>query len=139
MRSHREEFEPFLDEQFDRYLREMSRNGTWGDELTLRAISDGYGVVVNVITSEQHNWFMRYYPTDKKLSNEIFVTYIAPVHYNAIKRRKRTATALFTRRHSLILDAMDKAHQEEARIASIPEATVQDAPATGQLIAVGGT
>jgi hypothetical protein len=34
-RSHRDEFECFLGEDFDMYLTSMARLGTWGDELTL--------------------------------------------------------------------------------------------------------
>ena len=31
--------------------------GTWGDELTLRAVCDAFGVVVHLITTETTNWF----------------------------------------------------------------------------------
>ena len=34
----------------------MSQGGTWGDELTLRAACDSYGVVVHCVTSEAENW-----------------------------------------------------------------------------------
>lgn len=52
-----------------------------------RAICEAYGVVVNVITSDQQHWFMRYEPegTQPKKSVEVFVTYIAPIHYNAVR------------------------------------------------------
>lgn len=45
-RTHRDEFECFLGEDFDMYLTSMSRPGTWGDELTLvrdvtHSIADG--------------------------------------------------------------------------------------------------
>ena len=35
----------------------MSRNKTWGDELTIRAVADAYNVNVHVITSENENWY----------------------------------------------------------------------------------
>lgn len=38
------------------YMKAMSCNGTWGDELTLRAACDSYGAVVRCITSEEANW-----------------------------------------------------------------------------------
>ncbi|KAK9791363.1 hypothetical protein WJX73_009217 [Symbiochloris irregularis] len=88
MREHQEEYQAFLGEGIDSYLDSMSRTGTWGDELTLRAICDSYGIIVNVLTSDQHNWFMRYKPREMKLLKEVFLTYIAPVHYNAIRRRR---------------------------------------------------
>ena len=52
-----------------------------------RAICEAYGIVINVITSDQQHWFMRYEPegTQPKKSVEVFVTYIAPIHYNAVR------------------------------------------------------
>ena len=51
-----------------------------------RALSEAYGIVINVITSDQQNWFMRYEPEVQPKNNiEVFVTYIAPIHYNAVR------------------------------------------------------
>ena len=66
----------------------MARDRRWGDELTLRAASDSYGIVINLVTSEQQHWFLRYEPEQTTVQREIFLTYIAPVHYNAITRAK---------------------------------------------------
>lgn len=35
LREHRSDFEAFLGDDFDHWLKEMSHNDTWGDELTL--------------------------------------------------------------------------------------------------------
>ena len=37
---------------FERYMKRMARDRTWGDELTLRAICDCFGAVVHVVTSQ---------------------------------------------------------------------------------------
>ena len=51
-----------------------------------RAICEAYGIVINVITSDQQHWFMRYEPEVQPKKNvEVFVTYIAPIHYNAVR------------------------------------------------------
>lgn len=50
-----------------------------------RAICDVYGIFINVVTSDQHNWYMRYEPKQIKVNLEIFLTYIAPIHYNAVR------------------------------------------------------
>lgn len=51
-----------------------------------RALCEAYGIVINVITSDQQNWFMRYAPEVQPKNNmEVFVTYIAPIHYNAVR------------------------------------------------------
>jgi hypothetical protein len=57
-RGNREEFEPFLGEDFDAYVSSMSRPGTWGDELTLRAACDAYGLAMSVVTSDAQNWWV---------------------------------------------------------------------------------
>jgi len=56
VRARRDDFEGFLGQGFDEYCDAMARPGTWGDEITLRALSDALGVVVHVITSEAKNW-----------------------------------------------------------------------------------
>ena len=35
LREHRTDFEAFLGDDFNHYLKEMSQNDSWGDELTL--------------------------------------------------------------------------------------------------------
>ncbi|KAK9806216.1 hypothetical protein WJX72_005737 [[Myrmecia] bisecta] len=111
MRAHKDDFQCFVGESFQEYVRNMAKDGSWGDELTLRAISDSYGIVVNVITSDQHNWFMRYKPDTLQLSLEIFLTYIAPVHYNAIRRQTSGQQLLRKLSHSnssKIQEALDR-------------------------------
>lgn len=121
----------------------MSRDGTWGDELTLRAICEALAVVVNVISSgecaascavsgrsgcarcpvwtcrstppytqahacarrvthwrsaplplpappgppaaDRDHWFLRYIPSSTRPRHECFLTYVAPIHYNAVR------------------------------------------------------
>ncbi|WIA10651.1 hypothetical protein OEZ85_010831 [Tetradesmus obliquus] len=78
----------FLGEDFAYYCVGMAQDGTWGDELTLRAICDSFGVAVHVVTSEQRNWYLRYEPLSYKSRLEVFLTYIAPMHYNSLRRQK---------------------------------------------------
>lgn len=88
IRSNQDEFECFLGEDFDAYVSCMSRACTWGDELTLRAACDAYGVIIFVVTSEAQNWFLTYEPKEvNDEAGEIFLTYVSPIHYNAIKRK----------------------------------------------------
>lgn len=87
--------------EFKAYLRDMSRNRTWGDELTLRAVVEAYGVEAHVITSEPANWYLVYQPEaaetpDPKVAvcprgfglpkagKQVFLSYISPVHYNSV-------------------------------------------------------
>ena len=89
-------------EEYDEYIAVMGRSRTWGDELTLRACVEAFGCVAHVVTSEDANWYLVYTPeaqpdeaalaalcAKKSLApprskKEIFVSYISPIHYNAI-------------------------------------------------------
>ncbi|KAG2486732.1 hypothetical protein HYH03_014658 [Edaphochlamys debaryana] len=92
----RSSFECFLGEDFDEYVRQMARGGTWGDELTLRATCDAFGIVMHVVTSDVDNWYLTYEPEVRKLDREIFLTYIAPIHYNSIRRQSSLKTMALT-------------------------------------------
>lgn len=63
--------------------------------------------------------FMRYKPQEMKLLKEVFLTYIAPVHYNAIRRRRaqqmlqRRISGSLRRQSSQIQMAVAKAQEAE--------------------------
>ena len=44
------------DAEWQQYLQRMARPRTWGDELTIRAAADCFGVVIHVVTTEHENW-----------------------------------------------------------------------------------
>ena len=60
MKAHDDEFSMYFDDliEWQSYLSGMSQSRTWGDELTLRAIADAYGVHIHVITSTTDNWYL---------------------------------------------------------------------------------
>eukprot|EP00756_Hemistasia_phaeocysticola_P043967 Hpha_TRINITY_DN17550_c0_g1::TRINITY_DN17550_c0_g1_i1::g.92575::m.92575 len=93
VRRHPQGFAEFVGEEFSDYLDHMSKLSTWGDELTIRAISDAAGITVHVITSDESNWYLRYDPSGEpslKITGEggkqvhVFLSYLAPVHYNSL-------------------------------------------------------
>mmetsp|Transcript_19671 Transcript_19671/g.59471 ORF Transcript_19671/g.59471 Transcript_19671/m.59471 type:complete len:255 (+) Transcript_19671:318-1082(+) len=65
MYKNRDEFQPFLGEDWHRYMKDMVCSGTWGDELTLKACCDAYQILISVLTSDEQHWFMRYEPKGK--------------------------------------------------------------------------
>ena len=77
----RRRFEPYLGRDgIDEYLASMRLSGTWGDELTLRAIAEAVHVMVSVVCSPRESWFVRYIP-DKVSNNknaEVFLAYTSP-------------------------------------------------------------
>ena len=84
----------FEEGEFDTFLRRMSSDRTWGDELTLRAAADAFHVTIHVITSTRDNWHLRYEPDGPEPPKKtLFLTYISPVHYNAVSRAPPEAVA----------------------------------------------
>lgn len=114
------DFEAFLGEDFRVWAKQMGKKGIWGDELTLRAACEAYGVVVNVVTSDASGWFLRYIPEHTMVRKEVFLSYIAPVHYNAIRRRPRGIAPMLRtmsslgRRNSRIVAALDEYERNRA-------------------------
>jgi len=104
MKKHSDFFSMFFETEieFEKYLRDMSRARTWGDELTLRAAVEAYGCEAHVVTSEPANWYLVYQPDnpgadiDESVAacpkgcplppagKHVFLSYISPIHYNAI-------------------------------------------------------
>merc|ERR1712107_153077 len=84
--SQAEEFLPFFEgeAEWKQYLQTMGKNKTWGDELTLKAAADAFCTRVHVVTSTEENWYLTYDPEKFECPKEVFVAYVAPIHYNSI-------------------------------------------------------
>eukprot|EP00667_Euglena_gracilis_P005741 EG_transcript_5783 len=87
------------EKRFLHYLRRMKQIGTWGDEITLRALCDAFGVTIHVLTSTLDNWHLQYLPAGPKFTDRhIFISYLAPMHYNSLTHVAEDEDYL--RRHS---------------------------------------
>jgi len=102
MQRHGEFFRLFFEGRaFESYVSKMAKPTTWGDELTLRAATEAFDCVAHVITSESSNWYLVYRAeacddADVKevlsraglrpppRSKDVFLSYVSPIHYNAI-------------------------------------------------------
>jgi hypothetical protein len=83
---------------FGRYVDDVARPGTWGDELTLAAAAEALGAEIHVLQSTPQNWHLVYTPSAaaaagtagtatagaKKKTRRVFLAYVAPVHYDAV-------------------------------------------------------
>lgn len=63
----------------------MSQSGVAGDELTMRAISDHFGVPINIITADDFMWCSRYAPKQTKSQRELFVALVAPTTFFLVR------------------------------------------------------
>ncbi|KAJ1621119.1 hypothetical protein T492DRAFT_914551 [Pavlovales sp. CCMP2436] len=94
MRIARREYEVFMGSpaEFDEWLGQMETPSKWGDELTLRAAADAFRCAIHVIQSTPENWHLVYTPSAGEPVRRLFVTYVAPIHYNSITRQFRLAS-----------------------------------------------
>jgi len=108
LRNNGELFSFYVGEENDwqLYLQAMSRDRTWGDELTITAAAKVFNVAIHVVTTEEANWLLRYGADDGEkerfnesqtiaderevgmvkggVQRELFLLYISPIHYNVI-------------------------------------------------------
>jgi hypothetical protein len=97
MKEHADEFSFYVGEaaEWRQYLKRMGGLRTWGDELTLRAAADAFGVVIHVVSTEHENWLLHYVSSSLhgKIPEdgpppagtcELFLSYVSPIHYNII-------------------------------------------------------
>eukprot|EP00746_Dinoflagellata_sp_MGD_P058207 gnl/MRDRNA2_/MRDRNA2_249568_c0_seq1.p1 gnl/MRDRNA2_/MRDRNA2_249568_c0~~gnl/MRDRNA2_/MRDRNA2_249568_c0_seq1.p1 ORF type:complete len:280 (-),score=45.98 gnl/MRDRNA2_/MRDRNA2_249568_c0_seq1:62-775(-) len=88
LKQHKADFaEFFADEEWSEYLETMAKPRTWGDEMSLRAAAEAFAVTIHVLTSSEENWLLEYSPKadSDKGAREVFLTYVAPIHYNSVE------------------------------------------------------
>ncbi|KAL4467723.1 hypothetical protein ABPG74_013058 [Tetrahymena malaccensis] len=76
-----------LDLLFDRYVQEMSENGTWGDNIEIQIISEIYQRSVEIYVAFQETPMRTFHENqDKfKVNEPIRLSYHGECHYNSIK------------------------------------------------------
>ncbi|KAM1053592.1 hypothetical protein ACFX2I_001008 [Malus domestica] len=82
--SHPEMYEGYVLMGYVDYLNKMSKNGEWGDHVTLQAAADSYGVKIFVITSFRDTCYIEILPHVQKSNRVICLSFWAEVHYNSI-------------------------------------------------------
>eukprot|EP01062_Namystynia_karyoxenos_P015668 TRINITY_DN15699_c0_g1_i1.p1 TRINITY_DN15699_c0_g1~~TRINITY_DN15699_c0_g1_i1.p1 ORF type:complete len:578 (+),score=152.27 TRINITY_DN15699_c0_g1_i1:92-1825(+) len=139
MRRHPQGFAEFVGEDFASYVDRIGKMGTWGDELSLRALSDALDITIHVVTSDAAHWHLVYRPgggpggSVKPLlpipgSPEVFLAYISPVHYNSITPvEDEEATALYIEdKAEQELQKLRLVGDELARLEALPAGSIPD-------------
>ena len=88
----RERYEDFcvideasVDADFDGFVRRMAKDAEWGDNVTLQAAADAYGVYVCLVTSYEQRGILRVEPKAPPAhARTIWVAFWAEVHYSSI-------------------------------------------------------
>ncbi|KAK4343024.1 hypothetical protein RND71_038840 [Anisodus tanguticus] len=84
LKDHPEMYEGYVPMAYDEYLKRMSKNGEWGDHVTLQAAADSYGVKILVITSFKDTCYIEILPMNQNSNRVIYLSFWAEVHYNSI-------------------------------------------------------
>ncbi|XP_044415527.1 OVARIAN TUMOR DOMAIN-containing deubiquitinating enzyme 9 isoform X2 [Triticum aestivum] len=66
LKSNREAYDGYVPMAYDEYLEKVSRNGEWGDHVTLQAAADKYGVKIFVMTSFKDTCYIEIQPKVQK-------------------------------------------------------------------------
>ncbi|KAK4396367.1 OVARIAN TUMOR DOMAIN-containing deubiquitinating enzyme 10 [Sesamum angolense] len=62
LKAHPEMYEGYVPMEYAEYLKTMSKNGEWGDHVTLQAAADSYGVRILVVTSFKDTCYIEILP-----------------------------------------------------------------------------
>ncbi|CAL9146493.1 unnamed protein product [Musa hybrid cultivar] len=84
LRSHPEIYDGYVPMSYDDYLKKMSKNGEWGDHVTLQAAADSYGVKIFILTSFKDTCYIEILPSVEKSQRVVCLSFWAEVHYNSI-------------------------------------------------------
>ncbi|KAG6665614.1 hypothetical protein I3843_02G150100 [Carya illinoinensis] len=84
LKSHPAIYKGYVPMAYNDYLKKMSKNGEWGDHVTLQAAADWYGVKIFVLTSFKNTCYIEILPHIQKSNRVIFMSFWAEVHYNSI-------------------------------------------------------
>ncbi|ORC89869.1 uncharacterized protein TM35_000101370 [Trypanosoma theileri] len=98
MKSVRERFDCYFPnkEEADNYYKGLLRQGSWGDELTLRAASDSLFINIHVLSSEQQNFYITYRPGTDAPPPPAFLIDVATLReqHRQQQQQQRSSTAL---------------------------------------------
>ncbi|KAG8342750.1 hypothetical protein TRVL_06417 [Trypanosoma vivax] len=91
MKSVRDVFDCYFPskEEADTYYDDMLKVGTWGDELTLRAASDSLFINVHILSSEQENYYLTYYPNPDSPPPPVFLVDVATMREERERERQQ--------------------------------------------------
>lgn len=84
LKTYPEVYANYVPMKYPEYLKNMAKNGEWGDHVTLQAASDHFGVRISLITSLRETCFIEIVPAEQKSNREIYLSFWAEVHYNSI-------------------------------------------------------
>jgi OTU domain-containing protein 5 len=88
-------FQDFMVEDLEEYVARKSRDGVWGDDIEIEALSEIYSRPIEIYAMDIKP--IRTFHEDNPQNVEpMRLAYIGSCHYNSIKRRNQEAAALLS-------------------------------------------
>ncbi|GMH33278.1 hypothetical protein BSKO_01112 [Bryopsis sp. KO-2023] len=87
LRAEHQDYECYVpDVPYEVYLKDMARNGTWGDHVTLKAAADYYGTQICVLSSysDDEEAIIQVEPKRRKSERALYLSFWAEIHYNSL-------------------------------------------------------
>lgn len=85
LKSHPELYEQYVDRDYGEYLEELSRSGSWGDNVTLHAAADVLGIKIIVVTSHPNVCYYQIDPNDGEPTRVVCLSFSdGGLHYNSV-------------------------------------------------------
>ncbi|KAL4625895.1 hypothetical protein ACB092_05G058300 [Castanea dentata] len=84
LKSQLELYQNYVPMSYSDYLEKMSKEGEWGDHVTLQAAADQFGVKIFLITSFKDTCYIEILPHVQKSKRVLMLSFWAETHYNSI-------------------------------------------------------
>jgi len=84
LKGNRELYEPYVPEDYEKYMLTMSKDGEWGDHVTLQAAADVYGRRICVLSSYKESFIIDIQPQKALHPRVLWLSFWAEVHYNSV-------------------------------------------------------
>ena len=78
------QYEKFILADYHYYCSNMGNLTVWGDNVTLQAASDVFGVRINLITSIKETVLIQITPAVLKSSKVLWLSFLSQTHFNSL-------------------------------------------------------
>lgn len=84
LKQYGDRYAPYVPDSYSDYVKGMSKNGTWGDHVTLQAAADKYNAKITLITSFKEKFVVEIVPRASRPRLDLWLSYYAECHYNSV-------------------------------------------------------
>jgi len=83
LKKHQAEFEDFQTDGWARYIAKMQRSGTWGDHITLLAMSRMFNCCFKIVEDDEAGTINNVQPFGEEVFTEFTLAHFGEIHYES--------------------------------------------------------